>query len=500
MNDSNKILVIGDAMVDTYVYGSVGRVSPEAPVPVICPQKKSNCLGGAANVARNAAALGAVVTVMFITGKDDNAEILKNQLNEYGVECGSLVQDEKQTTINKVRIVGNNQQIVRIDYHDTYYISKELQKVFLSVFKENIDNNDIVVISDYGKGTCSESLCREIISICKNKCKPVIVDPKGNNWDKYRGATIITPNMKEVNAFSGLDIENEDDRIVQQYGDLNREIGVEYLLLTRSECGMSLLSNGLCVHVPAETQEVYDVSGAGDTVVAALAATLNDDLGNLEEAVRVSNIAAGIVVAKPGTAIVTKEEIQARMPREVRATESKKIFSLEDYELLRKEIKLWKTAGEKIVTTNGCFDIIHRGHIKLLAEAKKFGSRLVVAINADASVKRLKGKERPVNSEQDRAYIISALKFVDAVVIFDSKKTPYVLTDKDKNGLSEKAIHAAQEAPMAILDLIRPDIHVKGGDYGAEDVPEAMFAKELAFVAFVEGYSTTDTIRKMTDK
>lgn len=499
MNKANRILIIGDAMIDTYVYGSVGRVSPEAPVPVICPQKEVNCLGGAANVARNAAALGASVTAMFITGKDKIAEIMKEQLAEYGVRCGFLVQDEKQHTINKVRIVGNNQQIVRIDYHDRYSVSYKLQQEFLEIFREIVTEHDIVIISDYGKGTCIRALCQQIIKICNEKGKPVIIDPKGKDWEKYKGATIITPNMIEINNYSGIAVDNNTLEIEKHYGNFYQKIGIKYLLLTRSECGMSLFGDQLIEHIPAEVKKVFDVSGAGDTVVAALAATLNSDLNNIEEAVFVSNIAAGIVVSKPGTAVVSREEIQTKMSGEgCYAAEPKKIFTAEEYKQLEKQVKLWKTAGEKIVTANGCFDIVHRGHIALLEEAKKLGDRLIVVINSDDSVKRLKGKERPVNSELDRACVIAALRPVDAVVIFDPMKNPYFLSLKEKECLSENAMKAALEAPMAILNLIKPDVHVKGGDYKADDIPEAIFSKELIFVSFLKGYSTTNTIHKMS--
>ena len=499
MSINNRVLIIGDAMIDTYVYGSVNRVSPEAPVPVILPKKEVNCLGGAANVARNAAALGASVSVMFVTGKDSIADTLKTQMQEYGINCSGMIQDETQDTINKVRIVGNKQQIVRIDYHDRYLISEDLQNCFLEMFREKVRMQDIVVLSDYAKGTCTEYLCREIIRICRAEKIPVIVDPKGTDWEKYRGATIITPNMKEINTWSGIPVENDDDKIEKQYGKAYEDLGVQYLLLTRSECGMSLLGQGIVSHIPAETQEVFDVSGAGDTVVAALAATLNPDLNNIKEAVIISNIAAGIVVSKPGTAVVTKEEIRAKLPREVRNTERKTIFKIEDYDELIKQVQLWKTAGEKIVTTNGCFDIIHRGHIKLLDEARKLGDRLIVAINSDKSVKRLKGNDRPVNTELDRAYVIAALKSVDAVVIFDPAETPYVLSEAEQSKLTSHALGASGEAPMKIMSLIRSDVHVKGGDYQAGEIPEAIFAKEVAFVSFVDGYSTTNTIRRMAN-
>lgn len=234
MSKANRILIIGDAIVDTYVYGNVDRVSPEAPVPVVCPKNEISCLGGAANVARNAAALGAIVTAMFISGRDKIADILKEELKEHGIRCGGLIEDEKQRTINKIRIVGNNQQIVRIDYHDSYHVSDETSRKFISIFSENVDNQDLVIISDYGKGTCTRELCSKIIDICRKKGKPVIIDPKGLDWDKYRGATVITPNLKEMNTYSGFDIQNESSEIEKAYYKFHQKLGIDYLLLTRS--------------------------------------------------------------------------------------------------------------------------------------------------------------------------------------------------------------------------------------------------------------------------
>ena len=496
MNRKNRILIIGDAMIDTYIYGSVSRVSPEAPVPVICPSKEEHCLGGAANVARNAATLGADVTAMFIVGADREAEILKTQLDSYGVECNLLIRDEEQRTINKVRIVGNKQQIVRIDYYDRYEFSEILYAKFVEAFQTTIEKQDIVIISDYGKGTCTELLCKTIIKICNEKNKPVIVDPKGTDWEKYRGASVITPNMKEVNLFSGKQVENESSAIELAYSELSHRIGVDYLLLTRSECGMSLFGEGEVLHIPTQAQAVYDVSGAGDTVVAALAVMLNPKLDNIIDAVRIANIAAGIVVAKAGTAVVERYEIQNEINRE---NKNDKIFLLKDYERLMQTLKFWKTAGEKVVTTNGCFDLVHRGHVKLLQEAKTLGDRLIVAINSDASVKRLKGESRPINAEIDRAYVLSALGAVDAVVLFDPKEMPDELSDEEKKELSEKAIAAASEAPMKLMRMINPDVHVKGGDYKKEDIPEAIFASELAFIEFEDGYSTTNLICKSVE-
>lgn len=494
---SNRVLIIGDVMVDTYIYGEVSRISPEAPVPVMCPDQETNCLGGAANVARNAASLGAEVDVVFLVGEDKKGEILDDELKNYGISTKYVVHDKSQHTINKVRIVGNNQQIVRIDYHDKCELSQSLFDKVISAFNESVKAADIVIISDYGKGMCTDYVCKYVIEKCLELCKPVIVDPKGHNWSKYKGATIITPNLKEINAYSGLNVKNRNSEIEQNYTNVNESIGIDYILLTRSERGMSLIGKGDMLHIPADTHEVYDVSGAGDTVVATVASFLHSNLDNINEAIYISNLAAGIVVAKPGTAVVNHDEIQKRLSADKNAN-SEKIYSIDQYAQLEEQLRLWKTAGETIVTTNGCFDILHCGHIKLLNEAKKFGNRLIVLVNSDLSVKRLKGESRPVNNENERAYVLTALKAVDAVVVFDPEQTPYELNNSEKELLSDKALKVTGEAPMYVLSIIKPHIHVKGGDYSVEDLPEALFTDEIKLIKFEDGYSTTNTIKKMT--
>ena len=492
MRKQNRVLIIGDAMIDTYIYGNVGRVSPEAPVPVVRPFQTVRCLGGAGNVARNAAALGASVAVMFLIGNDADGDILVEKLKEWGIDCKWVLQDKHQTTINKTRVVGNNQQIVRVDYSDQYILTQDIvDKIYLYLEKA-VAESDIIIISDYGKGTCSAEICQRAIKLANRK--PVIVDPKGREWEKYRGASIITPNLKEINAFSGFEIENISDALEVAYGGINEKLGIKYLLLTRSEEGMSLFGRKTVCHMPVFSHEVYDVSGAGDTVVAALAVFINQNMMNIEEAARISNIAAGLVVAKPGTAVVLREEIQQQLDRE---NHSSIIYSIDEYEEFFRLVRLWKTSGYTIVTANGCFDIVHRGHIKLMKEAKKYGDKLIVMINSDASVKRLKGESRPINSELDRAYVMSAIDAVDAVVIFDPLVTPVILNKDEIDRMSEKARLAYQEAPMKLMKMIAPDIHIKGGDYVREDLPEAIFAKDVVIVKTEEGYSTSRAIEKM---
>lgn len=496
MKRKPRILVLGDAMLDTYIYGNVSRVSPEAPIPVVCPTGEDDRPGGAANVACNAAALGAQVTALFVLGADSQAQTLMDKLTSYGVDTTHLYQSNGQHTINKVRLLGNGQQIARVDVHDGYMPDDAAVVELLARFRAALGEQDVVVLSDYGKGTCTETVCSEVIRMSREQGKPVIVDPKGTAWDKYRGATVITPNMKELNTFSGKTVANEDAAIETAYRGLGQELGIRYLLLTRSEQGMSLLEDDTVQHMPTQAQKVRDVSGAGDTVVAALAYRLGEDSGNIWAAVRFANAAAGVVVSKPGTATVTMDEVVARMLQAGTPTQPR-IFTAADTVALDALLEHWRSTGKTVVTTNGCFDVLHIGHLRVLQEAKRQGDRLVAAINADTAVRRLKGSQRPVNSEKDRAAMLLALRCVDAVVIFDPAQEPDCLTAAERRRLTPKAQAAATEAPMALMRRIHSDVHVKGGDYAPGDVPEAIFAKRLVLVPLVEGHSTTAILEHM---
>lgn len=486
-----QVLVIGDAMLDTYVHGEVTRISPEAPIPVVCPQKKEYRMGGAANVACNAAVMGAHVSAVFLLGHDEESEIISDKLCALGIDTSLLCRDAALHTIQKIRIIGKGQQLLRIDLHDRYTLTLETEKRIMEQIVGVLDEQDVVVISDYGKGLCTVSFCRAVIQACRQKEKTVIVDPKGNDWEKYRGATVITPNMNEINLYCGMTVANEDESIEREFRDIPNILGIEYLLVTRSERGMSLLSNGKAIHFPTLAHEVSDVSGAGDTVVAALASVLSENRDNMLRAVQISNVAAGIAVGKQGTALVSRKEIEHY---QTLCEDKLNLFTLQDYDGLMDAVQKWRDAGNRIVTANGCFDILHIGHIRLLEAARSMGDRLIVAINSDMSVRRLKGKDRPINTEMARAQLLSKLRMVDAVVIFDANATPYDLSEQERERLSPKALASASEAPMALMSMLRPDIHVKGGDYQSEDVPEALFAHELRLFPVIEGYSTTNTI------
>lgn len=494
--NKKRILVFGDAMVDEYIEGSVSRISPEAPVPVLNIKSDKKKLGGACNVAENIAALGCDVAGVFIVGQDMAGDEICKLLKEKGILDSFVFRSNDAETIRKVRIVAAGQQIARLDYSDSYNCNDRISTSLMSEITRGIQWADIVIISDYDKGICTDKLCRFLIENCKSVHIPVIVDPKGKNWDKYKGADIITPNLKEINLYARTEVENNDFSIKNNFADLYRILGVGNLLITRSEQGMSLINDEGVKHIPAEGKEVFDVSGAGDTVVATLAAVLDSDLGNLNNAVKASNIAAGIVIAKKGTAVVTMEELQ----KVLYPTSNKcvsRIFSGMSYQELKILISQWRMRGDTIATTNGCFDVIHRGHVRLIEGASRCADHLIVGINSDASVKRLKGSNRPVNNEIDRANVISSIKGVDAVVIFDPEDDRDLLNENDYVTMDDRTVKIAQEAPMALLKLILPDVHVKGGDYKRTDVPEAVFAKKFVSIPFEDGYSTTKTIHEI---
>lgn len=493
-----NVLVFGDAMLDTYLYGTVSRISPEAPVPVVRVERETQKLGGAANVADNVAALGASVSVAFLLGADREAESMEACFSALGIRCDALLRSKRMHTIKKERIVGNGQQIARLDYHDHYSLTSEDEDMLCAALAPAIAVADIVIISDYDKGTCTPRLCQHIIAACNTLQKPVIVDPKGDNWEKYRNATIITPNMKEINQYCGENIPNTNAAIESHFCDMHSRLGVRYLLITRSEQGMTLIGDNLLTHIAAKQRQVFDVSGAGDTVVSTLAVMLDGSVSNLQEAVDIANTAAGIVVGKPGTAVVTRDELIRELQAASDRSIPSKVYHTNEYSALKEKIRLWRTAGEKIVTTNGCFDILHRGHVKLMHEARALGDRLIVAINSDASVKRLKGNSRPINNEEDRAFVVASMDCVDAVVIFDPQDNADLIPEEDLSALGEKARGAAGEAPMAILRLIRPDIHAKGGDYALSDVPEAIYSSQFVTIPLAEGYSTTASIQNMS--
>ncbi|WP_201354024.1 D-glycero-beta-D-manno-heptose-7-phosphate kinase [Hydrogenimonas urashimensis] len=463
------ILVVGDLMIDHYLWGKTERISPEAPVPVIDVQEESEVLGGAGNVVNNLIALGADVSVASAIGKDENGRRLGLMLKSLGVKTDALVTEPQRKTTRKSRVIASHQQVVRFDSETRQEIAKETEDKILASVQRQLFLTDIILLSDYGKGVLSERLTRHVIEMARAAGVKVLVDPKGRDYSKYAGATLVTPNKKEASEATGIDIV--DEASLREAGfRLKNDLNLNMAMITLSEEGMAIFDETMRT-IPTVAQEVYDVTGAGDTVLSTLGFVLACG-GDIDEAARIANAAAAVVVGKLGSATATWDEIIAY---ETALHESTTEHRIKSQEALAKSVERLKNRGKRIVFTNGCFDILHLGHVKYLEKAKSFGDVLIVGVNSDASVRRLKGPERPVNPEFDRAYLLAALDSVDFVTIFD------------------------EDTPYELIKVVRPDVLVKGGDYEGKEVVGSDIAKEVRLVDFVEGKSTTKTIERMRD-
>lgn len=471
-----KILVIGDVMLDRYWQGDSQRISPEAPVPVVKISSHDDKVGGAANVARNIAHLDGKVTLMGIVGEDENATLMESMLSQENIESALLSQSE-QPTITKLRVISRHQQVVRLDFEE--HFSKQHAKALKKRFSQCIEDFDFVVFSDYNKGTLAE--VSDMIKIARQHNKPVLVDPKTDDLSKYSGATVITPNLKEfIHAGGQTDSEQS---ISESARALMSRCQIESILLTRSEQGMSMITHDEKTDMPAQVLEVADVTGAGDTVIATLAIMLAAGCP-VAEAAKIANLAAGIVVAKLGAATVSPEELYHVANKALFA--SKQSHYQTPIEDVLQHIRFARLSGEKIVFTNGCFDILHAGHVHYLEQAKALGHRLVVGLNSDASVNRLKGPTRPVNSFENRATVLTGLASVDWVIPF-----------------GEKLGDQYDDTPYYLIEKILPDVLVKGGDYTVEDIIGADLVQknggDVAVIEFLDGCSTTRIIEKIQD-
>ncbi len=465
-----SVLVVGDLMIDHYLWGKTERISPEAPVPVIDVQRESEVLGGAGNVVNNLVALGAKVSVASAIGDDENGKRLLNMLHSLGVATEGVVTDKERKTTKKSRVIASQQQVVRFDSESRQEISKETEDRILRAFEKMLPSLDIVLLSDYGKGVLGDALTGSIIKMARKEGVGVLVDPKGRDYSKYRGATLVTPNRKEASEATGIDICDEES--LKRAGfKLKNDLNLDMAMITLSEEGMAIFDDKMRT-IPTVAKEVYDVTGAGDTVLSTLGFVLAAG-GKIDEAARIANAAAAVVVGKLGSATATWDEIIAYETTLHESTTEHRIKSIEE---LKKSVERARSEGKRVVFTNGCFDILHLGHVKYLEKAKSFGDILIVGVNSDASVKRLKGESRPVNGEFDRAYLLAALDAVDFVTIF-SEDTPYEL-----------------------IKALKPDILVKGGDYEGKEVVGSDIAKEVRLVDFVEGRSTTSIIKNIKEK
>jgi len=463
---TSHIAVVGDLMIDHYIWGSCERISPEAPVQVIEVAKESRVLGGAGNVIHNLISLDSEVSVYTVLGSDDSARLARELLNSAGANSTSVIEEIGRTTTKKSRVVASNQQILRFDDENRKDISISSQKSILSNIEKNIHSYDAILLSDYGKGVLSEELTRSIIELANRYNIPILVDPKGENYDKYRGATLLTPNKKEASLASKIEIEDRDT--LQKAGYiLKDDLNLEYGIVTLSEEGIAIFTEDMQI-MPTVAREVYDVTGAGDTVLASLGIALSSGL-DIYEACDFANKAAAIVVAKVGSATATLNEIEEY---EHSLNKGRAESKIKDFDQIERVSKRLKDQGRRVVFTNGCFDILHRGHATYLQKAKELGDILIVGVNDDESIKRLKGEDRPINPLIDREYLLASLESVDYVVPF-SEDTPYELIEK-----------------------IYPDILVKGADYRGKEVVGSDLAKEVKLIELVDGKSTTSIIKR----
>jgi D-beta-D-heptose 7-phosphate kinase/D-beta-D-heptose 1-phosphate adenosyltransferase len=467
----HRVLVVGDLMLDRYLWGAVERISPEAPVPVVRLDHKSCVAGGAANVASNLSALGCKVSVAGVVGADEDGRELLELLQSTGIETSAVLSTPDRPTTCKTRILGGRQQMLRFDVEKADEFSLELMSLLLSGIETQISDCSAIILSDYGKGLLDDAVCRAIIRRGRELSVPTFVDPKGLHYEKYAGCTVISPNRVELAAATSTDYSNLE-LILQKGERLRTKLEVGRLAVTLGELGITLLDSSGVHRFPALAREVFDVSGAGDTVIATMSAGVATGL-HFHDAVRLANMAAGIVIRKLGTVPISRDELLAALASDGETSQGEKICSPE---ALLKRVAHWRLAGQRIVFTNGCFDLLHVGHLAILEQAKREGDCLVVALNTDRSVRALKGANRPVISEDARAKLVAALPYVDAVVIFD------------------------EETPLNLIRAVRPNVLVKGGDYTEEEVVGAKDMKtwggKVTLVPVVEGTSTTAILKK----
>lgn len=474
LSDFEKVtaLVVGDAILDRYLWGRVGRISPEAPVPVVSVESRTYRLGGAANVAANLAALGCRVCLVGTKGGDAAGELLSRLLAESGIEDRLITFSTSRPTVAKTRVMSQGQQLLRLDEEETGPIGPAESQALLDRAIEIMSVADVMILSDYGKGTLDASSCSSLIESARGRKLPVLVDPKGRDWTRYGGATCITPNTAELELTTGRQATSESS-LVDAGLELIRKLQIDRLLVTRGPKGMALFSRGSSpILIPTQARDVFDVSGAGDTVVATTAAGIAAGL-DWPDAARLANIAAGIVVGKVGTTPIRADELALALRQGQNGT-LRKICDLASARFM---VNAWRAMGDSVVFTNGCFDILHTGHIRLLHAAASEGKRLVVGLNSDDSVRRIKGAERPILPQQDRAALLAALGCVDMVIIF------------------------GDDTPLALIEALKPDVLVKGADYTRESVVGHDLVEgwggRVVLAPLIENMSTTGIVERV---
>ncbi len=455
---SQRILVIGDIILDVYYKGNVERISPEAPVPVVHINETKYALGGAANVSQNIANIASDVVIIGAIGDDVNGSIVSGLFKENIKPC--MVKIPNHPTTTKIRAMSQNQQIVRMDFEEHIKYTNDLWQSLNNLIDSELPGVNCVIISDYNKGLITKEFSETIISKCKLLNIPVIIDPKGSDWEKYKGADVITPNIAELSDVAKTKVINSNDDVLLHGEYIRKKYSIGELIVTRSHLGVTRIGESVVNHIPTEAKEVYDVCGAGDTFISVLATAIAGGIP-IEHSIYFANKAAGIVVSKVGTATITIDELFTEPLSNIKVIDSPYI------------LKRIMQQGKELVFTNGCFDILHVGHVAYLKEAKRLGDVLVVGVNSDASIKRLKGESRPVNNLNDRLLLLAALECVDYVIPFDS------------------------DTPLELIKSIMPDILVKGGDYANKEIIGSEYAKEVRLIDFIDGYSSTNIIKKM---
>lgn len=464
-------LIIGDVMLDRYLMGEVNRISPEAPVPVVLIKHEEQRAGGASNVAANLALLGINTHIIGLIGEDDAGRNLVQLMQNNGIATQDMVQTKQRPTIAKTRILGGHQQMMRLDQEVTSALSVEETKHISQHIMQALDKKpSVVILSDYAKGLLTTEICQQVIQYCRQHQILVLVDPKGKDYSKYQSASALTPNKKETAEACGTSLS--DPALIEKATQLKQCLQLDFLAVTRGEEGITLIDEAEH-HLSATAKQVFDVSGAGDTVIATLAAGLMHGLSTLDS-LSLANTAAGVVVGKVGTVPITRAELISALEEAQGSEQAHKVCDLAQ---LSARVAVWKQQGQKIVFTNGCFDLLHAGHVTYLEAAKKRGDKLILGLNTDRSVSALKGPTRPVVNQQDRARVLAALASVDAVILFD------------------------EDTPLNLINALKPNIIAKGSDYTADQVvggKEVMsWGGEIALIDLVEGRSTSNIIKKM---
>lgn len=467
-----RALCVGDILLDSFVYGQTDRVSREAPVPILNETSRTAMLGGAGNLARNIASLGGQPVLIGVIGADDDGETVCQLVKEACGDTSGLVLETGRMTTTKIRYVAQNQQMLCVDRDPVQTITDETHTALLERVSEHLGQTDVLILSDYGRGMMTPTLSQAIIKLARAASVPVTVDPRGTDYSRYDGAKVIKPNADELTAETGLPV-TDDDQAEAALAALKKTLpNTEALLVTRGGQGMSLLAEGHTTHHKARPRSVFDVSGAGDTALAALSLAVAAGV-DLSDAMALADLAAGTAVTKTGTATVSPEEVL----QDAQGGEESPDWRVVSWDAMATQVETWKRQGLRVGFTNGCFDILHAGHLSLLRYASSVCDRLIVGLNTDDSVSRLKGPSRPINAVSDRALVIASLEMIDRVVLFD------------------------EDTPQEVIEAVKPDVLIKGADYKADDLPGAAFIKanggEVVLAPLVDGKSTTGLVERL---